>query len=171
MAQKSSHGFGGFGAVPVALFLVLVIAGSSILAVAFQDAPKGTPSYTVVDENGILEALLSTTVDYTTYTDSTGRVHVYTGWTVQELIIEDLELRTSTTIKANVTSLAGGIEAAISKKLHDLSGEHHYDLKASFGATFFRAKDLDLQGPAKATISLHMRSFDSDAKVSLWMTE
>jgi hypothetical protein len=171
MAPKSPQGFDGFGVVPVALFLVLVVAGSSILVVAFQDAPKGTPSYTVVDENGILEALLSTTVDYTTYTDSFGKVHVYTGWTVQELIIEDLELRSSTTTKANVTSLAGGIEAAISKKLHDLSGEHHYDMKASFGSAFFRAKDLDLQGPAKATISLHMRSFGSDAKVSLWMTE
>jgi hypothetical protein len=171
MAKENSQGFGGFGAMPIALFLVLVIAGSSILVVAFQEAPKGTPSYTVVDGNGILEALLSTTVDYTTYTDSSGTVHVYTGWTVQELMIEDLELRSSTTTKANVSSLAGGIEDAINKKLHDLSGEHHYDLKASFGAAFFRAKDLDLQGQAKATINVHMRSFDSDAKIALWMTE
>ena len=90
---------------------------------------------------------------------------------MQELIVEDLELRSSTTTKANITSLIGGIESAINKKLHDLSGVHHYDMKASFGATFFRAKDLDLQGQAKATISIHMRSFDSDAKISLWMTE
>ncbi len=171
MPKENSQGFGGFGVVPIALFLALILAGSSILVVAFQEAPKGTPSYTIVDGNGILEALLDSTVDHTTYTDSSGKVHVYTGWTVQELIVEDLELRSSTTTKANVTSLSSGIEAAITKKLHDLSGDHHYDMKAAFGAFFFRAKDLDLLGQAKATISVHMRSFDSDAKISLWMTE
>jgi hypothetical protein len=171
MPKKNSQSFGGFGLVPIALFLALVIAGSSILVVAVQDAPKGTPSYTIVDGNGILSALLSSTVDYTTYTDSTGKVQVYTGWTVQDLIVEDLELRSSTATKANVTSLSSGIEAAINKKLNALSGDHHYDMKAAFGAAFFRAKDLDLQGQAKATISVQMRSYNSDAKVSLWITE
>ena len=171
MPKDSSSGSGGLGVVPIALFLALVIAGSSILVVAVQEAPKGTPSYTIVDGNGILEALLGSTIDHTTYTDSSGKVHVYTGWTVQELLVEDLELRSSPTTKANVTSLSSGIEAAISQKLHDLSGDHHYDLKASFGATFFRAKDLDLQGQAKATINIHMRTHDSDAKITLWMTE
>jgi|GEM_PF-6662133 len=171
MLKDSSQGFAGFGAVPIALFLVLVLSGSSILALTIKETPKGTPSYTVVDSNGILTALLGSTVDHTSYTDSSGKVHVYTGWTVQELIVEDLELRSSTTTKANVTSLSDGIEAAINKKLHDLSGDHHYDMKSAFGSAFFRAKDLDLQGQAKATISVHMRSYDSDAKVSLWMTE
>ena len=171
MLKNNSQGLGGFGIVPVALFLVLVLSGSSILALTLKETPKGAPSFTVVDENGILSALLDSTVDRTTYTDNAGLVHVYIGWTVKELIVEDLEFRSTSSPRANVSSLNSGIESDINQNLHNLTGVHHYDMKATFGGAYFRVKDLDLNGNPEATISVHMPSFGSDAKVSLWMTE
>jgi hypothetical protein len=162
---------GGIGTVPVVLFVVLVVVGSSILAVAWQDAPKVTQRYTVVDTNGILEALLASTVDEARYTDGNGRTHIYTGWTVQELIVEDLELRINQTMNANTTGLATGIEAAIGKNLQGLARPHHYNLKAAFAESFFRVKDQAIEGSARANLQVHMRSYESNAVVYLSLTE
>jgi hypothetical protein len=159
------------GAVPIALFLVLVAVGASISAVAWEEAPRGTPSYTIVDPSGILQVLLSSTVDEVSYTDIGGRTHVYTGWTVQELLIEDLELRFNSTMGANVTGLSAGIEAAMGKTLGSLSGGHHFNLEASFATAYLSVYDLDVQGSARATTLVHMRNTDANAKVTLAMTE
>jgi len=161
----------GIGAVPIALFVVLVAVGASVSAVAWQEAPRGTPRYTIVDSSGILQALLSSTVDEVSYTDIGGRTHVYTGWTVQELLIEDLELRFNSTMGANVTGLSTGIEAAMGKSLGNLAGEHHYQLEATFATAYLSVYDQDIHGSARATTMVHMRSSDAYAKVTLSLTE
>ena len=169
--QKDAHSLGGFGMTPIALFLILIITGASIFSIAWTEAPKAKPTSTIVDAEGILGAFLSSTIDEATYTDTDGRKHVYTGWTVQELVIEDLELRSNTSLKANTTNLAKGLETDFAKRLDDISGEHHFNLKANFGAANFRAKDLNLEGGARSTITIHMRTYDADAKVTLSLTE
>ena len=171
MTGKDEGGIMGIGKLPIALFVLLTVVGASIFAVAWQEAPKGTRTYAVVDPDGVLTALLSSTIDEVSYTDASGRTHIYTGWTVQELLVEDLELRIDQTAKANITGLEKGLEAAIGTKLDGISGEHHYNLKASYGGTYFRIKDLDLQGSADAMTTVHMRTQDAEARVQLSMTE
>jgi len=169
--HKDAHTLGGFGKAPIALFLMLVIVGASIFAIAWTEAPKAKPTTTIVDANGMLQAFLSSTIDEATYTDTAGRTHVYTGWTVQELLVEDLELRSNSSVKANTTNLEKGLETDFAKMLDDIASDHHYNLKANFGAANFRAKDLNLEGGARSTITIHMRTYDADAKVTLSLTE
>ena len=169
--QKGTRSLGGFGTAPIALFLILVLTGASIFSIAWKEAPTAKPSSIVVDANGILQAFLTSTIDEATYKDSAGRTHVYTGWTVQELVIEDLELRSNNSVKANTTNLAKGLETDLAERLDDISGDHHYNLKANFGAANFRAKDLNLEGGARSTITIHMRTYNADAKVTLSLTE
>jgi len=171
MALKDKAGMAGIGKVPLVLFIMLTIAGASIFAVARQDAPSGSVNDAVVDAGGVLESLLASTIDEVRYTDVSGRTHIYTGWTIHELMVEDLELRSDDDTPANITSLEKGIEAAVNAKLDALSGEHHYNLKASYGGVFFRIKDLAIEGKATSTTTIHMRSIDGDAKVLLSMTE
>jgi hypothetical protein len=171
MAKNGAEPMGGIGRVPVVLFVVLVAVGASLSAVAWQESPKTAPRYTMVDSSGILQALLSSTVGEVSYTDTGGRTHVYTGWTVQELLVEDLELRSNTTMEANATGLGTGIEDAIGKNLNGLAGEHHYHLEASFAAAHFNVYDIDIKGSARANTQVHMRSMDANAKVSIALTE
>lgn len=161
----------GIGKAALALFTILLISSVGILTVAMQEATPKVRGEAQVDSAGILQALLSSTVDEVTYIDAGGNVSVYTGWTIGALLVEDLELRLNQTVAANLTSMGSGIEGQVTEQLKGLSGLHHYNLKVSFTTTYFRITDVGITGGSQATATLPMKTVDGEAKVTLVMTE
>ena len=138
---------------------------------ATQEASPKLKGEAAVDADGILNALLSSTVDDTTYTDMEGNTSHFIGWTVQALLVQDLETRSNRTLGSNNTSLENGIEDAISGQLKGLSGQHHYHLEVSFRYEHLTITDVGILEGAKAEAQLPMRTFDGSAEVVLVMTE
>jgi hypothetical protein len=159
------------GKAPFVMFAVLMLASVSILTLATQEASPRLKGETPVDADGVLNALLSSTVDDTTYSDIEGNTSHFIGWTVQALLVQDLEIRSNRTLGSNNTSLENGIEDAISELLKGVSGQHHYQLKVSFRFEHLTITDVGISEGAKAQAHLPMRTFDGSAEALLVMTE
>jgi hypothetical protein len=159
------------GKAPFALFAVLLLASVAIVTLANHEAAPKLKSEAMVDAQGILDALLGSTIDQATYTDLEGNATIYTGWTVQSLLVEDLETRNNRTVDPNITSLQNGIEAKVLDLLKALSGNHHYNLKVSFRTSVISITDVSIGQGAKSEGSISMRSFEGKALVNLIITE
>lgn len=159
------------GKAAFALFVILILASASVMVVALQEASPDVKGDVMVDAEGILQAFLTSTVNEVSYTDEVGDTNVYVAWTVHDLLVEDMELRTNSTATANLTNIEDGIEATLSGMLEGIAGGHHYNLKVSLKDTFFRIRDLDLEGGARSTAKVPMRTVDGDATVTLSLTE
>jgi len=159
------------GKAPFVLFAVLMLASVSILTVATQEASPKLKGEAMVDPQGVLDALLSSTVDETSYTDIEGNTSHFIGWTVQALLVQDLEIRSNKTLGSSNTSLEMGIEYAVSRLLKDLSGQHHYNLKVSFRFEHLTITDVGISEGAKAKGYLPLMTFDGNANAVLVITE
>jgi len=159
------------GKAPLVLFAVLMLASISILTVATQEASPKLKGETAVDCQGVLDALLSSTLDETTYIDVAGNTSHFIGWTVQSLLVQDMEIRSNKTLGSNNTSLEMGIEGAIYRLLEDLAGQHHFFLEISFRFERSTITDVGIPEGAKAESQLPMRTFDGTAKTVLVITE
>lgn len=159
------------GKAPFALFAALLLASVVVATVAMQEASPQVEADVKVDADNVLRTFLTSTVDEARYTDMDGRTRVFQGWTVEALLVEDMEVRINTTEEANVTSLEKGLESRLSYILGEISGDHHYSLKVAFTYTSFKLSDIGLEGGARSSTAIPLRTIDGDIKLTLALTE
>ena len=122
------------------LFLVIVIIVSTMMFfTAFAADDEGElANFQQTDEYSkeVTMSLLSGTVPSVNYTDRADQKTEYLGWSVKQLLIEDLKIREKLRpykAPADEAQLQAGIETAVGNILDELVGdERTYDLNVSW---------------------------------------
>ena len=106
----------------IVIFLVLILSLSfAIVAFGFEMGSengtdghdRATQEYLNDYTNGVNKALLMATVPIASYVDSDGNETIYIGYSVNQLILEDIYIRQNSTLNLNRTSLENGLESEI----------------------------------------------------------
>ena len=89
--------------------------------------------------NEVNEVLLMSTIPRVTYVNSDGNETIFIGYSVNQLILEDVYIRQNATFTLNVTNLENGIESEIRNLARNL-----IDSKYSFriNITSYRVKPI-----------------------------
>ena len=111
------------------VFIILILT-VSLMMIFTGIAESPEDSISDFDETNeyseqIAQTLLTCTIPRINYTDSEGQETIYIGWTVEQLIIEDLKIRNGQKpykAPADIESLRNGLEGAVGRLLDDMVG-------------------------------------------------